>query len=387
MRGPGTSLGFLLALTSMPVGAAEHFMSPPRGVSTAGQAQIALADDWQSIAPAEAGFAPDVGARLDAAVARGDFANLHAVVVVRHGKLVLERYHAGRDERWGQPLGTVTFGPEVKHDIRSISKSIVGLLYGIALAEGKVPALERPLVDQFPAYEDLAADPARRRMTIAHALSMTLGTEWDESLPYSDPRNSEIAMEMARDRYRFVLDRPIVAEPGSRWIYNGGTTAVLGHLIAEGTGTPLVDFARARLFEPLGVRDIDWVLGTNGEPAAASGLRMRPRDLAKIGQLVLDRGRRGGRQVVPADWLEESLKPRIPVEDGLEYGYQWWLGRSPEDGQPWIAGFGNGGQRLSVIPGRDLVVVVMAGNYNAPDSWKLPTAIMSEILMPALRGE
>ena len=179
-------------------------------------AQPAPADDWQSMPLIDAGFAPDVGGRLDDAVQRGELPNLHAVVGARHGKLVLERYYTGRDERWGEPLGQVVFGPVVKHDIRSVSKSIVGLLYGIALAEGRVPALEQPIIDQFPAYADLAGDPARRRMTIAHALTMTLGTEWDETLPYSDPRNSEIAMEMAKDRYRFILDRPLVAAPGSR---------------------------------------------------------------------------------------------------------------------------------------------------------------------------
>ena len=178
--------------------------------------QIAQADDWQTTSPADAGFAPDLGDRLDAAVRRGNLANLHAALVVRRGKLVLERYYAGRDERRGGPLGVVTFGPEVKHDLRSISKSVVGLLYGIALAEGRVPALDQPIVDQFPAYADLARDPQRRRLTIAHVLSMTLGTEWDETLPYTSPRNSEIAMEMAPDMLRFVLDRPIVAEPGSR---------------------------------------------------------------------------------------------------------------------------------------------------------------------------
>jgi CubicO group peptidase (beta-lactamase class C family) len=346
-------------------------------------AQLALADEWQSVAPEDAGFAPDLGDRLDAAVANGRFANLHAVVVVRHGRLVLERYYSGRDERRGEPLGIVTFGPEVKHDLRSISKSIVGLLYGIALAGGHVPGPDEPLIDQFPALDDLAGDPQRRRMTVAHALTMTLGTDWNEMLPYVDARNSEIAMEMAADSLRFVLDRPIVAEPGSQWNYNGGTTALLGHLIAARTGTPLLAFAREKLFGPLGIHDLEWILMSNGEPAGASGLRLRPRDLAKIGQLVLDRGRWNGRQVVPAAWLEESFKPRASVEDGLAYGYQWWLGQSPE---PWIAGFGNGGQRLSVIPGRDLVVVIMAGNYNAPDLWKLPTAIMSEVLMPALRG-
>jgi CubicO group peptidase (beta-lactamase class C family) len=334
----------------------------------------------------DAGFEPNVAGRLEDAVRRGELPNLHAVVVARDGKLVLERYYAGPDERWGQPLGTVTFGPEIKHDLRSISKSIVGLLYGIALAEDRVPALDQPIIDRFPAYPDLAADPARRRMTIAHALTMTLGTEWDETLPYSDPRNSEIAMEMAADRYRFILDRPLITAPGSRWVYNGGATAVLAHLIARGTGQPLLEFAREKLFEPLGIVDTEWVLGTNGEPAAASGLRLRARDLARIGQLILNRGRWGERQVVPAGWLATSFETRVPAEGGLEYGYHWWLWPGRADSRRWIAGFGNGGQRLTVVPELDLVAVVLAGNYNQPDAWKLPVAITTQIVLPALRG-
>jgi CubicO group peptidase (beta-lactamase class C family) len=241
-----------------------------------GPARPSPADDWQTMSLTEAGFAPETAERLADAVQSGRLPNLHAVVVARHGKLVLERYDQGEDERWGQPLGRVTFGPKVRHDVRSISKSIVGLLYGIALAEGRVPALDQPIVDQFPEYPDLVREPARRRMTIAHALTMTLGTEWDETLPYTDPRNSEIAMERAADRYRFVLDRPLIAEPGTRWTYNGGTTTVLAHLIARGTGRSLLAFARAKLFAPLGIVDVEWVVGMNGEPSAASGLRMRP---------------------------------------------------------------------------------------------------------------
>ena len=341
--------------------------------------------DWQKVAPADAGFAPDLAEQLDRAVQDGRLPNLHAVVVARGGRLVLERYYDGQDERWGEPLGAVAFGPEVKHDLRSVSKSIVGLLYGIALAEGQVPALDQPLVDHFP-YPDLAADPARRRMRIAHALSMTLGTEWDESLPYTDPRNSEIAMEMAPDRYRFVLERPIVGEPGSRWVYNGGATALLARLIAEGTGSQLHDYARKKLFAPLGITDTEWVPGMNGEPAAASGLRMRPRDLAKVGQLVLDGGRAGERQVVPADWLAASFEPRVPSVEELAYGYQWWLWprESRGDGRRWMAAFGNGGQRLTIMPHLDLVLVVTAGNYNQPDAWKVPVAITADILIPAL---
>ena len=345
---------------------------------------VAQAQDWETVAPAEADVAPDVAQRLDRAYDRGDLAGLHAVLVARHGKLILERYYEGPDEAWGRPLGTVAFGPDVLHDLRSVSKSIVGLLYGIALGEGQVPETDASLIEQFPDYTDLASDSARRRMTIAHALTMTLGTEWDESLPYTDDRNSEIAMEMAADRYRYVLSRPIVAEPGSRWTYNGGTTALLAHLVARGTERPLLAYAREKLFQPLGISDVEWTPGTNGEPAAASGLRLRPRALAKIGHLVLNQGRWGAQQVVPADWLEASFRHHAVAEDGLGYGYQWWLSGKDWKTQPWVAGFGNGGQRVVILPDLDLVVVIMAGRYNQPDAWTLSVGIMRDILLPAV---
>ncbi len=350
-------------------------------------ASSARAQDWQVVTPEEAGFAPDLAAQLDAAFARGDLPNLHGVVLVRHGKLVLERYYSGLDESRGVPLGKVTFGPEVKHDLRSVTKSIVSLLYGIALGEGHVPAPDRPLLEHFPDHADLAADPARRAMTVAHALTMTLGTEWDESLPYTDPRNSETAMDRAPDRIRFILERPMIAEPASRWNYNGGATALLAHLIARNTDTPLMDYARAKLFQPLGIVDVVWSLGPDGVPAAASGLRLRPRDLAKIGQMVLDRGQWNGTQVVPEAWLAESFRRGLATGDGLDYGYQWWLSGREAEGEAWIAGFGNGGQRLVIVPGLDVVVVVTAGNYNRLDAWKVPVAVMRDILRPAMRGD
>ncbi|MEM7025717.1 MAG: serine hydrolase, partial [Pseudomonadota bacterium] len=133
--------------------------------------------------------------------------------------------------------------------------------------------------------------------------------------------------------------------------------------------------------------DTDWVLGTNGEPAAASGLRMRPRDLARIGQLVLARGCWNGQQLVPVTWLDAALEPKVASEDELAYGYQWWLWpRQPRaDGRRWMAAFGNGGQRLTIWPHLDLVMVVIAGNYNQPDAWKVPVTMIGEILIPALQ--
>ena len=192
-----------------------------------------------------AGAAGDLGARLAELQRDGRIVGLHTLLVSRAGKLVFEHYGTGADESWGMPLGTIAFGPTVLHDLRSVTKSIVGMLYGIALAHGKVPEPQAKLYDQFPEYPDLARQPGRERITVAHVLSMSLGTEWDElTIPYGDPRNSEVAMELSPDRYRYVLERPIVGEPGSKWTYNGGATALLGRLITKGTGEKLPDYAR-----------------------------------------------------------------------------------------------------------------------------------------------
>ena len=309
--------------------------------------------------------AADLGARLDQLVQSGAAPNLHAVCVMRKGTLVLERYYPGHDERWGTPLGTVSHQADTRHDLRSVTKSIVGLLYGIALAEGKVPALDTPVVAAFPAYADLVNDAQRRRIRVSDVLSMTMGLDWNEDLPYSDPRNSEIAMEHSADRYRYVLGRPIVAEPGTTWRYSGGATALLGRLIAQGTGMSLEAFARSRLFTPLGIDDVEWVPGLNGEAAAASGLRMRASDLARVGTMLLQRGQWERRTIVPAEWVMASLVPRTEAFDGVKYGYHWYV--TPlREGPHMTLAIGWGGQRLVVAPSLDLVYVIYMGNYSRP---------------------
>jgi CubicO group peptidase (beta-lactamase class C family) len=215
---------------------------------------LAATLDWSIAKPSEVGFSDDLEARLDKAIADKRIWNMHAVIVIRGGRLVLERYFDGEDNARGKPLGVVRFTSNTLHDLRSVSKSIVGLLYGIALAAGKVAPPEQPLMQSFPEYADLAADPARQRWTLHHVLTMTMGTDWDEqSVPYTNPANSEIAMDRAPDRYRYVLERPVVSEPGKRWTYCGGATALLGRIIAKGTGKSLREYAREVLFDPLGM--------------------------------------------------------------------------------------------------------------------------------------
>jgi CubicO group peptidase (beta-lactamase class C family) len=379
---------------------------PSRRQILAGMGAISMEQSIRATAPAaanspalpssEAGFASDLKARLNKAIAEKRVWNLHGVVIMRNGRLVLERYFEGDDNARGSPLGKVAFKADTLHDLRSASKSIVGLLYGIALADGKVPPPDAPLFASFPEYADLASDPVRNRWTIHHVLTMTMGTDWDElGVPYTDPTNTETAMDMAPDRYRFVLGAPVVMEAGKRWVYNGGATALLARIIARGTGKPLHMFAREALFDPLEIGPTEWLTDDQGEPFAASGLRMMPRDLARIGVMMLKGGAWGERRIVPAQWIERSTSPMVDIDEIRQYGYQWYLGKfgftvstrprwdRSQLERVWYAA-GNGGQRLFVFPGLDLVVAITAGNYDTPDQGVPPTRVVREVVLPAL---
>lgn len=348
---------------------------------------IAPNPPFASQAPDTVGLTPDFADRLDLGVRAGLLRDLHGVAVARRTVLAAERYWPGVDEAWGRPVGDVAHGPDTLHDLRSITKSIVSILYGIALDRGMVPPPEAPLYAAFPELADLAADPARAAITIEHALTMTMGLEWDEMRPYSDPENSETAMERADDRLRFVLSRPIVAEPGSEWRYSGGASAAIGLLIERGVGQSLDSFAREALFEPIGIGVFEWAKGADGVVAAASGLRLTMRDLLRLGLLVLDGGAFDGRRVVSESWLEASFRPAKRVEFGIDYGYFWWLadGTPPPPGwdrpSPWIGAFGNGGQRLFVSRETGFMAAISAGAYNRFDAWVSPTRVWREMTL------
>lgn len=345
---------------------------------------LTMADEeWPAASPDET-MDPALSERIDSGVADGQLDGLHGVVVIRDGRLALERYYAGEDERWGQDLGRIAHDANRLHDLRSVSKSVVALLYGVARDRGLAPPPVAPLLDQFPEIADLPQAEAKRALTVEHALTMSLGLAWNEDLPYTDPRNSEIAMEMAPDRCRYVLEQTLIEPPGARWRYSGGATALIARILAGAVGQPLDRFAEEALFAPLGIEKFEWIGRASDDPAAASGLRLRPRDLAKIGQLVLDGGVWRGRRIVSAEWIEAMLTPRIEIDEHLSYGYQWWLDAAA-NGRRWIGAFGNGGQRLWIGLTSRTVVVVAAGRYNQLDAWKLPVSVIVEHVLPAIR--
>jgi CubicO group peptidase (beta-lactamase class C family) len=348
-----------------------------------------LNDGWPTATPESVGLD---GPRLCGIAARlaATNANVHAVVVVRRGKLVFEQYFPGRDEPWGMGDGQHDFDATTKHDMRSISKSAISLLIGIAIDRALIKNADEPVVKFFPDYAAVKS-PGWDNITLRHLLTMSSGIQWDENRAWKDPQNDEPHLVNEADPYRYVLSKPIAAPPDTVWNYNGGGTDLLGNIIERVSGQSLEAFAREALFAPLGISDWEWMKYRNERIASAAGLRLRPRDAAKIGQLVLNKGAWNGRQIVSAKWIEQSVTPRfqaIGYFGGLfYYGQQWWMGRtlSGDRDVKWIAAMGLGGQRIFVVPELDLVVMTTSGLYSSGRQGHAALDILANFLIPYIR--
>jgi CubicO group peptidase (beta-lactamase class C family) len=314
-------------------------------------------------------------------ISTGFYPNRHSLLIYKNNKLVLEKYFTGRDENWGDELGVVVHGDTVLHDVRSVSKSIVSACIGIAIGQGKIKSVDQKVFDYFSDYQEHKKD-GREELTIKHLLTMTSGLEWNEQVPYDNPENSEIQMSNSDDPIGFVLSRKLVSAPGSTWVYNGGTTAVLAEILQRATGKNVYEFAKEYLFEPIGIYHSQWTLipGTT-IPAAASGLRLRSRDILKFGILYHNDGKWKDKQLLQQSWVQQSLTSQIARPGGGGYGYQFWIFNDTIQGKSveWATAVGNGDQRISLDKKNDLVVVSTAGNYNKWDIRNNAHAILRRI--------
>lgn len=378
----------LLALTASMVLAVSNDMSHGQEKPACG-APASLDDGWSIATPD--GVDMD-GARLCGIEARLKLTNseIHSVVVARRGKLVFEQYFTGMDQPWGEGEVKREFSATSLHDMRSASKSVVSLLVGIAIDRKLIAGAEEPVARFFPQYAPMPA--GWDAVTLRHLLTMSSGVQWDETLPWSDPKNDEPHLALDADPLRYVLSKPIVAPPDALWAYNGGGTDLLGNMLERVSGKTLQAFAGEVLFQPLGITAFEWKgYPRNGKIAAAAGLRLRPRDAAKIGQLVLNRGAWQGKQIVPADWIDKSTTPRFQAAGyfggTMFYGYQWWMGRSIANGRQvnWVAAFGWGGQRIFIVPELDLVMMTTAAQYGRPKEGLAAMDILANVVIAAVR--
>lgn len=382
----GASLVLALTVSGTPVQADS--LAPGQQKSACGSPS-STDDGWTTASPDSVGMD---GAQLCGIVERlGQRAtSVHSVVVARHGKLVFEQYFPGYDQPWGQPDGQHEFSATTKHDMRSASKSVVSLLVGIAIDRKLIESVDEPVLKFFPDHQAVK-QAGWETITLRHLLTMSSGIKWDEARAWTDPNNDEPHLTFEADPIAYVLARPVIAPPDALWAYNGGGTELLGNILEHVSGKPLEAFAREALFQPLGIADVEWKAYKNGKIAAAAGLRLRPRDAAKLGQLVLNRGQWNGQQVVSADWIAQSITPRFQAVGyfggTLFYGYQWWMGRSLAGGKDikWVAAFGWGGQRIFIVPELDLVMMTTAAQYGQPKEGLAAIDILSNIVIPSVR--
>jgi CubicO group peptidase (beta-lactamase class C family) len=286
-------------------------------------------------------------------------------------------------------LGVVAHGKDSLHDIRSISKSIVSACVGIAVQQGKIKSVDQKILDFFPGHEKLDTG-VKSLLTIKHLLSMSSGLIWNEEVPYDNPENSEIKMIRSADPVEYVLTQPMEAPPGKVWKYNGGTTQLLAAIIEKTTGKKIDSFANENLFLPLGITRFEWAKYPGTDlPAAASGLRLRSRDLLNFAFLYNNKGKWNDKQLIPEKWVEESFQPQVK-RDGGAYGYQFWMWeeRVGDRTIPLVACVGNGDQRIFFDKANDLLVVITAGNYNKWDIKNDASALLRDYIYAALfKGE
>ena len=363
--GPLVALLTSLAVTGACIGQEPSIVQP--------------AADWQIAAPALAGVDAAALDELRVAARDGAFQNIHSILIARRGKLVFEEYFNG-------------FDAETLQYTASVSKSVGSILLGIAMDRGLVPGLDdggldEPLADLLPEYaSEFEQDLRKKKILFRHALSMSGGLEWDETTyPYSDSRNDWIRASQGDDPVGFALSRPVIADAGSAFVYHGVYSILPSYLLDRETGVSAENFAAEYLFEPLGIEIWEWESIASGLTDTDGGLHLRPRDLAKLGQLYLDGGEWNGTRVVSEAWVRESTTRQIVNADSPDYCLLWWCGDFHYgSGSAWtFFASGHGGQKIFIFPDLDLVVVVTQQVFDNPYDELNNLAILSRYVLPS----
>ena len=344
---------------------------------------------WTTATPQSQGMRAEALAAIDTDARDGVYGNVDAIIVTRHGRRVADyRYTRdypalsrgrvdalgcgeGCDDRsrmhafnYYHPRWHPYHRGTSVHTLQSVTKSIAATVIGIALGRGDIKSLDAPFLDFFKGQRGLdlsGVDPRLQRATLRDLLTMRSGIEWHETDRPLDETNTTWQLEQSRDWIAFTLQQPMDADPGTKWTYNSGGSALMAGIIRKATRRDIDAYAAEHLFAPLGIRAFHWKPTPTGHPDTEGGLYLSAPDLAKIGYLYLRDGMWEKRRVLPEGWVRDATSPHVKgVAGNWDYGLQWWV--TSRGGAEIWAGRGFGGQTLIVIPSRDIVAVVNAWN-------------------------
>lgn len=327
----------------------------------------------------------------------GKYGEVHSMLIYKDGLLVFESYFKGHEYQWdaSKHFGDlVSWDVNTPHYAHSVSKSITSMCVGIAIAQGFIADVHQSIFDYLSDYQYLKTEE-NKHINIEHLLSGTSGLLWSEwNAPLSSMENDQIAVWFHEEGpLDFVLSRPMIAVPGTHFIYSGGNIELLGVIVENASGMPFEDFSAKYLFEPLGIDSAHWhTIYPTGEVHAAGGLRIRPREMVKLGATMLNKGIWDDREILPVDWVTSSMYPyggntgiNIPGEDmkGMGYSYAWWTRQIEYKGREisWYSANGWGGQKIIVLPELNSVVVFTGANYTKKVR---QYEIMERFILPAI---
>lgn len=356
---------------------------------------------WPKGTPGIAGLDEGVLGSFDADVASGKYMFVDSFQVFRCGTEVFARKYThdygqiyGKEAKTKGPLNARLTGPynyfdpdwhpfyhgTDMHSMQSVSKTVTSVIFGVAITRGDFKAgLNTPILKFFDVARVKNVDDRKRRMTLKDVLTMTTGLNWNEEVPYDDPRSDSSLMEATDDWVQYVIDKPMAEEPGKVFNYSSGATELLAYIFQKETGQDIDAYGEKYLFVPLGIKH-HWKRTYLGVIDTEGGLYLSGEDLAKIGYLYLHDGLWDGKQIVSNDWVKESLKPYIDAEEDFRYGFKWWL--YPLNGKfVWMAR-GFGGQKLMVFPEENLIVVFTGWEILKDPA---PTKDLIDRLLPAMK--
>ena len=310
-----------------------------------------LDDGWETSRAGVEGI--DVGniAATMEKIDAGGWEFLHAILMVRNGKLVFEEYFGD-------------FGRDSLQHVQSTTKSFTSSLVGIAIDRGEINSVDDVMLDYLPQYAQLR-DADNERITIRHCLMMAAGLQWNEvSVPPLESYNDNMVGHLVPDYVAYFLAKPSVAVPGTEYYYNSGCPLTLGAILRSAAGVPADAYAEQYLFGPLGISDFSWPSINYGKHVGTHGsLYIRPRDMAKFGQLFLQQGVWDGERIISAEWVAQSTEPRLTVFGDVRYGYQWWFKEMNGYDVPFTSG--HGGQHIFVVPELETIIVTATGYSDA----------------------
>lgn len=334
-------------------------------------------DGWQTASLSSVGMNTSRLVSLVNRIIDNSYTEVHSVIIVKNDKLVFEEYFPGHDFNYmGQNFhgDYVDFDRDTRHNTHSVTKSFTSAVVGLALDKGFIQSVNDKIFDYFSDYSSLF-DQQKNKITIKHMLTMSSGlqwNEWDASISQSD--HDIVRMNSSSDPVYYVLNKPVVTEPGTAYYYNGGGVDLLGELVRRAASINVKSFSQTHLFGPLGITNYNWqTLYPSGITCCHGDVYITPRDMAKIGYLYLKKGLWNGTRIISEEWITASLQNHItpPVNWAYGYGYLWWL-RSYFTGSSFYFSFnaeGWGGQQIIIIPSEDMVVVFTGANYvsNSPN--------------------